>query len=250
MSERDAATGGPDDTGSQDDVLGIYTDTLARLASVRIDQPKLEHVLHELLKVTQQAMEASVAMSVTSIDADGTLTTVASTSDEAREVDAFEYGIDEGPCITALATGEEQLIDDVTTDERWPRFSEHAGGAGFISVGGLPLSIGERTIGALNLYSEVASGLEADLERARTLTQAAAIVLANGSAYRRRYLATSKLHDELDEIATVNQAIGMLMVQRRCDLRAAQQLLLAAAEATGRAVEDVAANIVAQVDPS
>lgn len=247
MADGHPATDEPNPTGSRQDVLGIYTDTLARLASVRIDQPTLEHVLHELLQVTQQAMEASVAMSVTSIDADGSLTTVASTSDEVREVDVFEYGIDEGPCITALATGEEQLIDDVTVDGRWPRFSDHAGEAGFISVAGLPLSIGERTIGALNLYAAEVSGLNRDLERARTLTQAAAIVLANGSAYRRRFLATSKLHDELDEIATVNQAIGMLMVQRRCDLEEAQQLLLATAQATGRSVEDVAANIVAQV---
>jgi GAF domain-containing protein len=226
------------------DLTGTYAASLAELASVRIDQPTLEHVLEELLTVTQRAMVASIAISVTAIEPDGSLTTAAATSAQARAVDAFEYDIDEGPCIAALATGVEQLLDDVATDRRWPRFSERAARAGFASVAGVPLRIGPDTIGALNLYANEAGGLGSDLEAARALAQPASIVLANGSAYRRTHVITAELEDKLDELAVINQAVGVLMARRRCDSREAKALLLATVEATGRTLEDVATNLL------
>jgi GAF domain-containing protein len=233
----------PSDDGPFD-LTGTYATSLAELASVRIDQPTLEHVLEELLRVTQRAMVASIAISVTAIQPDGSLTTAAATGAQARAVDAFEYDLDEGPCITALATGVEQLLDDVTTDRRWPRFSEYAARAGFASVAGVPLRIGQDTIGALNLYANEPGGLGIDLGAARALAKPAAIVLANGSAYRRNHVITAELEGKLDELAVINQAIGLLMARRRCDSRTAQALLLATVEATGRTLEDVAANLL------
>ena len=232
----------------QVDFTGAYADALVRLASVRIDQPVIEQVLEELLSVTQQAMMRSVAISVTAIQEDGSYATAASTSRAAREVDAFEYDLDEGPCIDALKTGEEQLLDDVATDRRWPRFSERAAQAGFATVAGIPLRIGDRTIGALNLYALEPSGLEEDLDAARRLAQPAAIVVANGSAYRRTHLITSELEEKLEDLAVVNQAVGILMARKRCDTRTAKGMLLATAEATRRELEDVAAAIVGSGD--
>jgi GAF domain-containing protein len=226
------------------DLTGTYAASLAELASVRVDQPTLEHVLEELLMVTQRAMVASIAISVTAIQPDGSLTTAAATGAQARAVDAFEYGIDEGPCLAALATGVEQLLDDVATDPRWPRFGERAARAGFASVAGVPLRVGQDTIGALNLYANAPGGLGSDLEAARALAKPASIVLANGSAYRRNHVITAELEDKLDELAIINQAVGVLMARRRCDSRTAQALLLATVEATGRTLEDVAAKLL------
>lgn len=230
------------------DFSSAYAEELVQLASVRVDHPGIEHLLDQLLIVTQRAMVASIAISVTAIEEDGSFATAAATSAAAREVDAFEYVIDEGPCIEALATGAEQVLDDVASDRRWPRFSRHAAEAGFASVVGIPLRIDESTIGALNLYANDPSGLDDDREAARRLAGPAAIVLANGSAYRRTHLLNAEFEARIRDLAVVNQAVGVLMAHRHCGTRQAKELLLATADATGRTLEEVASHIVGDAD--
>jgi GAF domain-containing protein len=137
----------------------------------------------------------------------------------------------------------------VLDDDRWPTFSRVAAEAGFRSAAGVPLRAGDRTVGALNLYAAEPDGLREVLGLAERLAGPLATVVANALALRRMTRLGDHLQDELAQLATVEQAIGVLMARRAWDPATAQRALRETAEATGRSVDDVAAELVAHADP-
>jgi GAF domain-containing protein len=68
-------------------------------------------------------------------------------------VDEVQYGADSGPCLDALRRGEVVAADDLATDTRWPDFASFAVAHRLGSSLSRPLRVGDRTIGALNLYA-------------------------------------------------------------------------------------------------
>jgi hypothetical protein len=54
--------------------------------------------------------------------------TVAATDDVPPRVDALQYQTAQGPCLDAIFEDVTYLIDDLTSDERWPAFSRRPPG--------------------------------------------------------------------------------------------------------------------------
>jgi GAF domain-containing protein len=232
------------DTASAPDV---YADVLARLGAVGLDTPQLTDVLGQLIAIAVDATSGLTAVSVTSFDHEGHYETAATTSEIARQVDQEEYEAGSGPCVDAIETGELQISHDVLADERWPWFSEVAASRGFRSVAGVPLTTNGRTVGALNLYAAEPQQLRETLELATRLAGPLATVVANAQALRRVTRLGEDLEDELDELAAVEQAVGVLMVERSWDADTAERALHRTAEATDRTIDEVARRVVAAV---
>jgi transcriptional regulator with GAF, ATPase, and Fis domain len=227
-----------------------YGQALARLSSLLIDAVSLEQILQDVLGAIEVATPRVTAASVTTIGDDGSYVTAATTDSAAQQVDEFEYAHNTGPCVTALQTGQEYLVENVDTDPRWPEFGRAAAAAGFGAVAGLPLRSGGQTHGALNLFAAEADGLVADdLAVCRRLATPVGAALANARAFRATDRLTHHLQARLDEVAVLNRAVGVLMAERGCDAEAATDVLHRTAEATGRSVADVAQQIAAAIGP-
>jgi GAF domain-containing protein len=226
-----------------DTVGDVYTRVLDELVSVVLDVPTMQEVLAQLIEITRRATDGTSAISVTAHE-DGSYHTAASTGPDARHVDEYEYAEGAGPCIDAIESGERQLSPDVLADERWPTFSAVAVDAGFRSVAGVPLVAGDRTVGALNLYATEPDGLREVLALAERMTGPLATVVANALAMRRVTKLGETLQTELAQLATVEQAIGILMAHRSWDGQTAERALQRTAAATGRSIDDVALRIV------
>ncbi|WP_052666892.1 GAF and ANTAR domain-containing protein [Nitriliruptor alkaliphilus] len=230
-----------------------YAAALRSLAQVLVDAPSLRSTLDELLAVAVIAAPDVSALTVTAITDDGALTSAASTDEHAQAVDEFEYAIEEGPCIEALATGEEQLVRDTGTDLRWPRFNDQARKEGFGSVAGLPLRATDgATIGALNVFSPDVDGLrEEDLAVLRRVCAPAAAVLTNARAYRRTRAISEQLETELDERALVNRAIGAVLGRTGGDPAGVHRAMVATADREGVSLRDLAERVIAgEVPPA
>jgi GAF domain-containing protein len=235
-------------TAVADGAVGrTYGEALDELAGVVLDAPTMHGVLEQLIEIARHAAPGTTAISVTSYE-DGEYVTAATTDPAARRVDQYEYATEAGPCVDAIETGELQLSVDVLADDRWPTFSEVAAEAGFRSVAGVPLRAGDRTVGALNLYAAEPDGLREVLALAERLAGPLATVVANAIALRRMARLGDHLQDELAQLATVEQAIGVLMARRAWDAPTAQRVLRETAEATGRSVDEVATELVAHAD--
>jgi GAF domain-containing protein len=102
---------------------------------------------------------------------------MAASSEKARLLELFQLQNEEGPCLEAFATGHAVVHGDLAAaTEYWPKFAPEAVSAGFRSVAALPLRLGQRNIGAFNLFRAQAGELDpADVLLAQTLADVASI---------------------------------------------------------------------------
>jgi ANTAR domain/GAF domain len=150
------------------------------------------------------------------LQSNGRPLTVASTDALAAQVDEVHYGLDQGPCLHALRTGTVVSIQDLPSDQRWAAYAATALQHGIRSLLSLPLSCGSNSIGAFNLYSRVAGSFgQAATRRAERFAQNASGALSIAVRLADHVALTDQLRASLASRAVIDQAIGVLMGQRR-----------------------------------
>jgi hypothetical protein len=133
------------------------------------------------------------------------------------------------------------------TSTRWTAFTPPAVAAGARSVFGFPLQVGAVRLGALNLYCDEPRSLT-DTQHADALLMAAiaaqAILVMQAGAPEGQ--VASELEVGADFQYVVHQASGMVAVQLEISVREALVQLRAHAFGDGRALVDVARDVVAK----
>lgn len=157
---------------------------------------------------------------VTRINQDGTLTTEGATDALVVELDRAQYALREGPCVDAAYDDEDLLVsEDIGRDLRWPRWGPVAGEAGIRSIISVKLHIGDRSLGALNLYSTSDRKYTYDdLVQARLVAAHASIALGHFSGTENLWKAVESRH-------LIGQAQGILMERFRLDADGAFNVL-------------------------
>ncbi|MFT4265133.1 MAG: GAF and ANTAR domain-containing protein [Nocardioides sp.] len=79
--------------------------------------------------------------------------TLAASDDVARQADALQYALDEGPCIEAADRAEWFRSGSVASDPRWPAWGPRAAELGIGSLLSVRLAAGDGALGALNMYA-------------------------------------------------------------------------------------------------
>lgn len=114
-----------------------------------------------------------------------------------------------------MRTGTLVSIQDLASDQRWAAYAATALQHGIRSSLSLPLSGGD-TIGAFNLYSLVAGSFgQAATRRAERFAQNASGALSIAVRLADHVALTDQLRASLATRAVIDQAIGVLMGQRR-----------------------------------
>lgn len=231
----------------QDGTEDRYLEALESLSRVLVDADTLRTTLDQLLAVAAVATPEVTALTITAVGDEDELTSAASTDRRAQMVDEREFVLKEGPCIDALATGEEQLARDTANDERWPRFTEVALSAGFRSVAGLPLRSPEgKVIGALNVFGDAPDGIgDETLATLRRVCGPAAAVLANARAYRRTSALGEHLSATLERRAVVHRAVGVVLGRHGGDPESILARLRTRAEREQVELADLAERVLA-----
>ena len=130
---RNRAVHGPG--AAEDDDLAVSLAALSRLSSGRLG---LEDLLTQVATFAVRAIPGADGAGLTLIEADRADTIVKS-APFVREIDDIQYGLGEGPCISAAATGRTMRSGSLGGDPRWPRFGPRVGRLGVHSVLSLPL---------------------------------------------------------------------------------------------------------------
>ena len=168
-----------------------------------------------------------------SVQREGAPFTVASSGDEARVLDERQYELDDGPCLTALRTGQTVKVDDVRADPRWERYFEAIGHSGVRAVLAVPLEAGEGASAALNCYAREAStfGPEtvAGIEwYAQSLSRPLRLALRVHRSFEPPSYP-KELRAALQSRATMDAALALVMAHTRSGREAALSLLEEAA---------------------
>lgn len=229
--------------------LDEVTEALADLGEALSREEELGRVLQRSVNQVVQAIPGADMASVSVLlDSSPYAETVASSSDQVWNIDADQYDAGEGPCLEAARTGVMIRVDVEQARERWPRFARGAHAAGVASYLSAPLSIDDEFAGSLNLYSEQRGGFS-DLEEAllRMYTTAATAAIANARRYAQARSAHDNLRRALNSRAVIDQAIGMLMLQRGISAQQAFDELVRQSQNTNTKLREVAARVVEQV---
>jgi GAF domain-containing protein len=227
---------------------GRSADFLAELTGLLLSEATVSGLLDLIVNLAVSGVEGVTGASVSMLvrDGDGLETTNAS-SERFRHIDQAQYRDSAGPCVQAIRTGEETTVTIPAQD--WIVFSDQAAQAGVRSVWSLPLSVRERTTGALNLYSTTRETWEDPATTAaRGLARQAAVVLANAATVMSAQLANQHLEQALESRDLIGQAKGILMVRQSMTADEAFDILRRASQRSNRKLRDVAADLVAGVD--
>jgi GAF domain-containing protein len=173
---------------------------------------------------------------------------VVSSDPRADQVDEVQYQHDEGPCLTSLDTGEVVHVEDLVDDDRWGEYRTRALAHGVRSSLSLPLDTGGNVIGALNIYAGTTSAFGgADRRYAEQFAAEASRALALAVRLAERTEMSAQLEEALASRAVIDQALGIVMGERRCTADEAFELLRTISQNTNVKLQDVAAGMVAAV---
>ena len=189
--------------------------SIAEMQAVLLGSETIQEFLAELAGLAVLAVGVGLSCGIT-VQPGGRLLTVASTDGLAAQVDEVQYGLDQGPCLHALRAGVLVSIQDLASDQRWAGYAAMALQRGIRSSLSLPLSSGSVTVGAFNLYSPVAGAFgPAATRRAGRFAQYASGALSIAIRLADHSALNDQLRASLASRAVIDQAIGVLMGQRR-----------------------------------
>lgn len=207
---------------------GATRDPASELQNLMLATDVVESFLQELVEFAVTAIGGEVSASVT-VSRHGRPVTVASSDARAARFDEVQYHHEEGPCLTAMRTGEVVLIGDLALDERFRQYRPRALALGARSSMSLPLAGGGHAVGALNVYSWRTHGF-GPVERAdaRRFADEASLALDLAVRLADHVEIAEQLRVALGLRTTIDQTIGIIMFQEMCDADAAMTVLRAA----------------------
>ncbi len=156
--------------------LNEFEVVFGRVKGLLLTRETAGHAVDLLAEAARDTIPGALGAGVTLI-AGGAPTSTGYTDPLVARVDALQYGLNEGPCLTAWAEGKPVRIEDTRAEPRWPRWSAAVAGIPIRSCVSVPLQRGRTTIGALKVYAAAPAAFDAGTEALLTRFAASAAAL-------------------------------------------------------------------------
>jgi GAF domain-containing protein len=188
---------------------------LTCLTGVVLGQDDLVGTLKEITLVSARTVPGADGASITTYQ-NGSPAAVAFSDPWARELDELQFDEREGPCLDSVRTGNVFRVRDLGTDTRWPAYTERARHQGARSSLSVPLHADGMNFGALNFYSRAIDAFDGEAAAlAQLFAGHAGNVSQVASAFFRHRQLAEQLGEAMRSRAVIDQAIGVLMAQRK-----------------------------------
>jgi hypothetical protein len=235
---------------SNDPTYGELASSFAAIARTLFVEPTVAGTLQRIVDFAQATVVGCDAASISLLTGSDIATPVCS-DPIALEIDRYQYEFAEGPCLDAIALEPILYSDDLTTDQRWPRFGPLAVSLGMRSLLSCRLS-SDVTLGSLNLYARAPQAY-GDIDRTKAIifaTHAGIALGAAGSlADASGLLDTEIRRAENLEVAlstreVIGQAEGILIERERLTPEQAFDVLRRASQNLNLRLRDLAQYVV------
>jgi len=231
--------------------LDSLTTTIARIRGLLLTEEKVDRAVHLLAQAIKESMPGASGTGVSLLDRQGRRTSSGFTDALVKQADTAQYELGEGPCLTAWATGQVVIVDDVHTDERWPAWRSAVAALPVRSVVSAPLLAGKEAIGALKIYSALPAQYDENTGNALSLfAGTAATLLAHIQGSEAPLRMTEQLKAALASRDTINRACGVLMERQGISQDTAMQQLMKNARMAGVPLDEISENLVTRVSPA
>ncbi|MEV5895458.1 GAF and ANTAR domain-containing protein [Nonomuraea fuscirosea] len=218
--------------------------------------------------IAGSTMPEAPMLSIVLCSGDG-LRTAATSHARARLFDDLQTAVGQGPVLDTIDSGRSVTTRDLAADSRWPKFAQQA--PEIRTVHCEPLESEGALLGAFTLYSggdgsPAAAALAAtklDTKGPATEPDAAGfaatrlamrVSAAHVGVLYRTALDAARMREVADQLkealttrAIIDQALGIVMAQRRCTAQRAFELLRHVSQDRNVKLHQLAASIVEQV---
>jgi GAF domain-containing protein len=158
----------------------------------------------------------------------------ASSDDLAEDVDSLQSRLQQGPCLDAIWKHPVVRVDDVGSDERWPRFARPAQLLGVGSMMCFQLFVEGDHLGALNMYGRRPGAFDDESQEVGQMFAGHAAVALAGAEHEQN-LRGAMAHRDL-----IGQAKGILMERHMLTADQAFAVLVRTSSLTNRKLRDIA----------
>ena len=219
-------------------------ESLAELSMLATGHMPLTETLTRVAELVVHAVPAADGAGLTLIER-GRNDTIVASAPFVAEVDAIQYGIGEGPCITAAAQGNTVRSGSLGADSEWPAFGAQVAELGVHSVLSLPLITSRGVVGAMNVYAHPHDAFDDDAATLGELFAVpAAMAVQNAQILARARQLAQQLEDELTNRSVIDHAVGILMSRSGSTADEAAELLDSAARRDSVPLAEVARRLV------
>ena len=216
--------------------LAAATSDLAR--SLQSVHGNVEATLQTITRRVLAGVHGTEHAGITLVTGAGRLESRAATGPLPEKLDALQGEVGEGPCLQALWEQQTVRVDDMASEERWPRFTARALDAGVGSMLCFQLFVRGRNLGALNLYASRPGAFGQDGEVVG-LVFATHAAVALSAAQEIEHLRTA-----VDSHTLIGQATGILVERHRLTPEVAFARLSRASQDTNVRLLEIARRVV------
>ncbi|MBF6327211.1 GAF and ANTAR domain-containing protein [Nocardia transvalensis] len=226
---------------------GEFALGLWELTALVLSATSLDEALPDLADITARMLPGHPLVGITLLRGSETIV-VASSGMHAALVEDIQLRADIGPCPEAMQTGQPVLISDVAAEHRWEDYPARMLEHGIRSIYSQPLTVRDSAIGAFNLYARRADAFDSAARHAITLAGShTSTLLAAAIERSRQARLTGQLQAALASRSVIDQALGIVMGQRRCTRTAAFDILRTASQRRNVRVAELAADLIRSV---
>lgn len=177
--------------------------------------------------------------------------TVASSSEQAKNMDEVQYAFDDGPCLRAAREHYTVVIQDYEIEERFGDYRKAIEQHGIRSTLGVPILLQDNADAGLDLYCEKPMVFTpAVIEAAEGFAASASNALRLAVRFAALMDHRTDLTAAMETRTTIDLAVGIVMGQNRCSQDEAVNILKAASSARNVKLHAVAAAVVESVNRS
>jgi GAF domain-containing protein len=223
---------------------------LLELGKLRFGAMSIEDGIREIVHTTHAMFDVDGA-GLMLADADRHLRNVAASDPRFGHLEELQIEHQEGPCIDAFENKELTGAEDLTSDQRWPLFSDAAIQRNVRAVLASPLPYNQDAVGVVAVLSEDRRPWSPEGELALlAFTDLAALLIAATMQSEEQTGLRLQLQGALDSRQVIEQAKGVLMERHGLSARPAYDRLRAQARAERRKLGVVCAEVVSSTSRS
>ena len=223
------------------------SDAFAQLGRIKPREMSLRDMFQCVVDLAGSSIPGVTEVSVTLVEG-ADAHTPAYSGRLALALDEAQYALGEGPCLQAAAATTIESVGDVATETRWRGWTADALRAEVRSCLSIGLPAPATGGGSLNLYATDPHVFDADtVTVAQAFASFAALAMANDYLNAAQATLSQHVDAAMDNEAVIEQAKGIIIVERHCTSGQAFARLTTMAHDTGRTVREVAQAMVQRV---
>lgn len=198
----------------------------AQMSRAMLNRPSVDETLQGIVDLAARTVNGAMSAGITVVDRERRLVTRAYTDELVVKVDEAQSRYHEGPCLSAGEQPHEVVfrIDDMSAEQRWPRFADAAARLGVRSMIACSLPSEHGGTAALNLHASKPAAFD------EAAAEIASIYAAHSSAALNQVSLIASLRTAMVSRQVIGEATGILMERHRVDSRHAFGMLVQASQ--------------------